>query len=64
VKYLHYITATLFFLAAFRDWFVPGMLQISSHRSTPAEIVVEFVLGCLFCIGGAPNHFRRARRSR
>jgi hypothetical protein len=59
LKYLWYITAALFLVAGFRDLFLPGMLQISSRRSTPTEIVINFALGCFFGLFGLLNHVRR-----
>ena len=38
------IVAALFLIAAFRDWFFPGWLQI--HASASGQATVWFLLGC------------------
>jgi hypothetical protein len=44
------ISGALFFIAAFRDSFFPGLLQISARHASWGEALGNFSIGCFFCI--------------
>jgi hypothetical protein len=60
---LNYIAAAVFFAAAIRDWFFPGVLQMARHPARSEEAVVWVVMGCT-CMAAALARSRRARSER
>lgn len=58
---LNYIAGLVFLAAAIRDWFVPGVFQISTHHASSDESVVWLIMGCT-CIVTGLVHSRRAKK--
>ncbi len=56
---VNFIAASFFFLAALRDAFFPGALQI--HPNTSDDSAVWFVMGCVCIAAGMarPNQAKR-----
>jgi len=48
----NYIAAMLFFAAAIRNWFVPGVLQMARHPAGSEEAVVWVIMVCT-CMAAA-----------
>lgn len=60
---LNYIAAALFFAAAIRDWFFPGVLQIARHPAALEEGIVWVVMSGT-CMAVALAHSRRSPSER
>jgi hypothetical protein len=59
---LNYIAAVIFFTAAIRDWFFPGVFQMARHPMSSDEGVVWFMMGCTCIIAGLARS-RGARKT-
>jgi hypothetical protein len=49
---LNYSAAAVFFAAAIRDWFFPGVFQMARHPMPSDEGVVWFIMGCTCVVAG------------
>jgi hypothetical protein len=49
---LNSIAAVVFFAAVIRDWFFPGVLQITRHPAGSDDAVVWVAMGCI-CMAAA-----------
>jgi hypothetical protein len=63
-NWLNHLAAVVFFAAAIRDWFFPGVFQLAPHPAGSVEAVVCFVLGvgCISAGLARPRHPEQTRR--
>lgn len=59
--FLFGIAGALSLIAALRDSFAPGFLQVSSHHASTGEALMNFALACFYFILAA--HVRRKQKS-
>jgi hypothetical protein len=60
---VNYLAAVVFFAAAIRDWFFPGVFQLEPHPAGSREAIVWLVVGG-GCIAAGLARSRHARQTR